>query len=168
VRSLRNGKPFRAYCEIYKAEGEDDKEKVTEGWIELEGTVFKLSPGAYDVRIENQEDSNAPRVTFAAVTVEAAKSVEKVAEFSGGILKAKAIRNGKALRAYCEIYKTPGEDDSEKEKVTEGWIEAEGTSFKLTPGSYDAAVECSEPDEKKEFKKITIEANKVQTFDAQF
>jgi hypothetical protein len=52
-------------------------------------------------------------------------------------------------------------------KVTEGWIEAAGTAFKLTPGVYDLIVENSETSEKKEFKGVTVEAGKTQTLDAQ-
>ena len=167
VSALRNGKPTRAYCEIYKANGEEDKEKVTEGWVEMEGTIFKLGTGSYDVKVENQEDANMPKANFAAVVIEAGKSVEKIAEFSGGTLNVKALRGGKTVRAYCEIYKS-GEGDSEREKVTEGWIELEGNTFKLSPGTYEAAVECSEPDERKDFKGIAVEANKIQMLDAAF
>ena len=172
VKALRNGQPFRAYCEIYKPKGGEDgrKERVTDGWVELEGTSFKLQPGTYDVSVQNNDDAGKPTVSFSGVTVEAGKAVEKVADFSGGGLKVKALRNGQPFRAYCEIYKPQGGEDGEKERVTDGWVELEGTSFKLQPGTYDVSVQNNDDAGKPtvNFSAVAVEAGKSVEKTAEF
>jgi Ca-activated chloride channel family protein len=172
VKALRNGKPSRAYCTILKAEeGEDEEkeqEKVAEGWIEPEGAAFKLAPGVYDVQVLNEEDVNRPTVSFTAVAVEAAKSVEKVAEFSGGTLKVKVTRSGKPFKAYCFVFKASESEEVEQAQVADGWVEPDGTSFKLTPGVYDVRVEDSDTGDEKLIEAAAVEAGKVQTVEAQF
>lgn len=170
VKAQRNGKPFRAYCEIYKAGADQDEEKakVDEGWADAEGGTFKLVPGVYDLKVINSDDAGHPHVTISAITVEAGKIVERVAEFTGGTLKVKALRNGKPFHAYCEIFQKDGDDESRK--ADEGWVEGEGTSFKLRPGVYDVKVQNSEDSDKPivEFAGTAIEAGKVVEKVAEF
>ena len=73
--------------------------------------------------------------------------MEKVAEFSGGTLKVKALLNDKPFRAFCLIYRKQ-EEENEKKKIAEGWTDVEGTGFKLTPGVYDVVVENQDGAEK--------------------
>ena len=54
--------------------------------------------------MENQEDTGRPRLSFVGITIEAGKTTEQVAEFAGGTLKVKAMRNGKAFSAYCQVF----------------------------------------------------------------
>jgi Ca-activated chloride channel family protein len=141
VKALRNGSSCKAYTIIYKTGA--GEEKVTEGWAEAEAAGFKLAPGVYDAVVEDREDLNKPSVTLPGISIEAGKTIEKVVQFSGGTLKIKALLNDKPFRAYCVVYKAQ-EEENEKEKVSEGWIEAETTSFKLTAGPYDVVVENQE------------------------
>ena len=165
VKVLRNGIPSRGYCLIFKSESNEtkEKEKITEGWAEIEPIGFKLPSGMYDVMVENRTDAGRPTVSLQGVTVETGKIVEKVAEFFGGELRIKALRNDKPFRAYCIIYRADTDEDKEKEKIVESWIETEGTSFKLAPGAYDIIVENQEDVEKPtvNFPGIAIEAGKA-------
>ncbi|HYA43721.1 MAG TPA: VWA domain-containing protein, partial [Syntrophobacteraceae bacterium] len=163
IKALMNEKPFRAYCVIYKAQEEDnEKEKVTEGWIEGESTSFKLVPGPYDVVVENQEDAIRSTVNFTGVKIEAAKTVEKVADFSGGTLKVKAQRNGKPLSALCKVYRAGEAESEEKAVLAQVWTGGEGTAIKLEPGAYDVIVENQEDANAPpvSFKGITVEPGK--------
>ena len=134
VKALRNGKPCRAYCGIYKsqADRETGEEKVNEGWAGEEG--FQLPPGAYDVVVENQQDLDRPSVNFHAVAIEAGKPVEKIAEFSGGSLKVKALRNAKTPSGpIASSTRLMAMRDKESVKVAEGWTELDGAVFQFTP-----------------------------------
>jgi Ca-activated chloride channel homolog len=164
VKALRNGIPATASCTIYKAIADQNKgkEQITVGAIDVKGKEFKLAPGAYDVLVEDLEDFNRPSLTFQGITVEAGKSVEKVAEFFGGELIVKALRNGKPFQAFSIVYKANEDEEREKEKAAEARIELEGTHFKFTPGSYDVVVvnqdDASRPTVS--FQGLAIEASK--------
>ena len=110
MKALRNAKPFRAHGIVYKAQGDEDQEsvKVAEGWTEPEGVVFQFTPGVYDLTVENQEDADRPTISFQGISIEADRTVEKVADFSGGTLKVVAKRNGKLFSAYCTIFRGGG------------------------------------------------------------
>ena len=165
VKALRNGISVKASCAIYKAgtDQEKGKEKITESAIDGTGKEFKLAPGGYEVTVEDLEDANRPSLTFKGVIVEAGKTVEKVAEFSGGTLVVKALKNGKPFQAFCIVYKTNEDEDKEKEKAAEARIELEGTPFKFTPGAYDVVVVNQEDETRPtvNFQGIEIEAGKT-------
>jgi hypothetical protein len=84
VKAVKNGKPLRAYCRIFEAGGDEGKKIVAEDWVEKGGVSFNLSPGVYDLIVEDYDEAGTSRVTFPGITVEAGKIVEKVAEFSVG------------------------------------------------------------------------------------
>ena len=164
IKALMNDKPFRASCLIYKAQEQDnEKDKVAEGWTDPESTGFKLTPGAYDVVVENQENADKSTVNFTGVGIEAAKTVEKIADFSGGTLVIKALRNGKPLSADCKVYKADGPDGAEKTVLSDVWTGSEGAILKIKPGVYDVVVENREDANSPpvNFKGITIEFGKT-------
>jgi Ca-activated chloride channel homolog len=165
AKALRNGVSVNASATIYKAgtDQEKGKEKITVGSIDGKGKEFKLAPGGYEVTVEDLEDADRPLLTFSGVMVEAGKTVEKQAEFSGGTLLIKALRNGKPLQATALIYKTIQDEEKEKEKAAEARIELEGTPIKFTPGSYDVIV-INQEDESRptvSFQNLVIEAGKT-------
>ncbi|MFP5213784.1 MAG: vWA domain-containing protein [Acidobacteriota bacterium] len=166
VMASRNGKAFSALCTVFPAEGEERK-IVTRGWAREEGATFQLLPGVYDIVVENQEDASKPKVELKGITIEAGKTVEKIAEFSGGTLKVKASRNGKVFAALCTVFPAEGE---ERKIVTRGWAREEGATFQLLPGVYDLVVENQEDASKPkvELKGITIEAGKTVEKVAEF
>jgi len=160
VKALRNGVPCRANSVVYKS-GEAE-ERVTECLTDAESPDFKLAPGTYDLVVENRVDAHKPTVSFKGIQIDAGKKVEKVAEFFGGTLKVKALRNDKPLRAYCAIYKAVEDEEKDKEKVAESLTEIEGTAFKVPAGAYDVIVENQEDPDRPtvSFPGITIEAGK--------
>ena len=172
VKALRNGVSVNASCSIYKAGGDQEKgkERITGGSTDGKGKEFKLAPGSYEVTVEDLEDANRPSLAFQNVVIEAGKTVEKVAEFSGGALIVKALKNGKPFQAFCIVYKTNEDEDKEKEKAAEARIELEGTQFKFTPGSYDVVVVNQEDATRPtvSFQGVAIEAGKTVEKTADF
>ena len=168
ISALRNGKPFSAMVSISKAaQGTDEKkENVINDWTEVTGKTWKLSPGVYDVLVINREDAGNPELTFSGITVEAGKTAEKTAEFSGGSLNVKAMRNGQPFSAYCRVLKA-GTNGEEQKEVTNGWTDVKGASFKLPPGDYNVIVEDRDRKSNKEFNGLKIEAGKTQDVEAQ-
>jgi hypothetical protein len=57
------------------------KKTVASNPISSGGEEIKLIPGVYDLTVKNQEEAGNPTIIFAGITVEAGKTVEKVAEF---------------------------------------------------------------------------------------
>ena len=114
----------------------------------------------------NREDAGHPELTFSGITVEAGKTAEKTAEFSGGSLNVKAMRNGQPFSAYCRVLKA-GTNGEEQKEVTNGWTDVKGASFKLPPGDYNVIVEDRDRKSNKEFNGLKIEAGKTQDVEAQ-
>ena len=172
VKALRNGVSAKASCTIYKTSTDQDrgKEKITGGSTDGKGKEFKLAPGDYEVIVENLEDADRPSLTFQGIRVEAGKTVEKVAEFSGGQLIVKALKNGKPFQAFCIVYKANEDEGKEQEKAAEARIELEGTSLKFTPGSYDVVVVNQEDETRPtvSFQGLVIEAGKIVEKTADF
>ena len=106
VKAVRNGKPFLAYCTVFTTGEGKEKEQVTNRWTGEGGAAFELLPGMYEITVENQSDANRPKLNFEGIAIEGGKSIERVAEFSGGTLKVKAVRNGKPFSAYCTVFTT--------------------------------------------------------------
>jgi len=170
VTAMRNGKPLDAYARVLKPAGEEggEGEQVAASWTKEEGCALKLMPGVYDLVVENQQDAGKPTVKIAGVTIEAGKSVEKVAEFSGGTLKVKAMRNGKPLDAYARVLKPAGEEGGKGEQVAASWTKEEGCALNLLPGVYDVVVEDSASKEKKTMNGVKLDAAETKTLDVQF
>ncbi len=172
IRALSYGKPLRAYGEIFKAETDNAKppEKISEGWIENGISSYQLAPGVYDIKVVNREDSKAPIVSFQAIAIEPGQKIEKVADFSGGLLKIRALRNSLPCRAYSVVYKPVDAEGMSEEKVTEGWTDADLPEFKLAPGIYNVVVENRVDAHKPTvtFKGIAIEAGKSTEKVAEF
>jgi Ca-activated chloride channel homolog len=167
VKAVRNGKPLSAYCTVFETGEGKGKKEVAGSHTGEDGFEFQLLPGTYDVEVENQEDAGRTRVSFKATTVEAGKTVEKTAEFSGGTLKVKAIRNGNPFSAYCTGFE-PGEGG--KKEVTGSHTGEDGVEFQLLPGTYDIEVENQEDATRprQSIKGIKIEAGKTVERTAEF
>ncbi|HYA42785.1 MAG TPA: hypothetical protein VEF34_15885, partial [Syntrophobacteraceae bacterium] len=155
-----------ARCTIYQSRGEEEKESITDGWTGEQAAVFKLVPGPYELVVEDREDIGNPKVSFPGIVIEAGKTVEKLAEFSGGTLKVKAVRNGKPISARCYVVQT--DEEGEKKPVTDGSTSEDAAVFKLVPGVYGVIVEDANSREQKEFKAVAIEAAKAQNLEARF
>jgi Ca-activated chloride channel family protein len=164
MKAIRNGKPLNAWYEVINANaaGNSNNVSVAANPIGEKGAEIKLIPGVYDLIIRNQEDAGNPEQKFSEITIEAGKSVEKIADFSGGILKVKAMRNGTPVGAWYEVFKAGADANVEKESVAANPINENGEEIKLIPGEYDLIIRNQEdagnPEQK--FPGITIEANK--------
>ncbi len=125
--------------------------------------IIKLIPGKYDLLVRNQEDAGNPTVNYPGITIEAGKTTTKVADFSGGTLRVKALRNGKPLAAWYDVFKAEEGGNGEKESVASNPIGEEGENIRLIPGIYDLTiknqVDAGNPVEN--HPGITIEAGKT-------
>ncbi len=165
VKAMRNGKPIGAWYEVFKAKAGENNEKenvasnpVGDGLVEI-----KLVPGVYDLLLRNQEDAGNPTVSFAGITIEAGKTVEKIADFSGGTLKVKAMRNGKPVGAWYEVFKAEAGGNNEKENVASNPLGDGEAEIKLVPGVYDLLLRNQEDagNPTVSFAGITIDAGKI-------
>ncbi|MBU1564016.1 MAG: VWA domain-containing protein [Proteobacteria bacterium] len=165
VKALRNGKPVGAWYEVFKAEeeGSEAKESVASNPIGDGGESVKLLPGVYDLTIRNQEDAGNPTMHYPGTLIEAGKTVEKVANFSGGALKIKALKNGKPIGGWYEIFKVDAKGTVEQESVASNPISEEGENVKLIPGAYELKItnQNDSGNSTKDFPGITIEAGKT-------
>ncbi len=165
IKALRNGKPIGAYYEVFKAEaaGGGEKENVVSNPFGGGGEEIKLIPGVYDLTIKNQEEAGNPTVSFTGITIEIGKTVERVADFSGGTLKIKALRNGKPVGAYYEVFKAGAEGGGEKESVASNPVGDGVAEIKLVPGSYDLTIKNQEEagNPAMSFTSIAIESGKT-------
>ena len=175
ITVLRNGEPSAGYYYVYnqgesERGGENEKEPITEGPLEIGADAFKVAPGAYDVVVENTENADIPSLTLRGVTVEPGASVLKKAEFTGGALKVLIFLNGKATRGWCEIYKSAGDEQTQSVKVSENWVDPAGTVFKLTDGRYFLKIKNMDDAARTEtdFPGITIKAGATVEQSAEF
>jgi hypothetical protein len=83
VKALRNGKPFKAFCQVFKQADEEGKsETLDTDWTDVQkGASFNLAPGVYDLKVTDSDDAAKRSVDLKGITVEAGKAVEKAAEF---------------------------------------------------------------------------------------
>jgi Ca-activated chloride channel family protein len=165
IKALRNGKPVGAWYEVFKAEaaGNSDRESVASNPVGDEGENIKLIPGVYDLTIRNQEDAGNPTMNFPGLTIEAGKTVEKVAGFSGGTLKIKALKNGKPVAAWYDVFKAEAAGNGDKESIASNPVGDEGQDISLVPGVYDLTIRNQDNSENavKTFPGIAIEAGKT-------
>ena len=165
IKALRNGKPIGAFFEVFKAEeGENSgKESVASNPFGERGEEIRLMPGTYDLTIKNQEEAGNPTVSFAGISIEAGKTVEKAADFSGGTLKVKALRNGKPVGAWYEVFKAGSGGNGEKEPVASNPVGDGAAEIKLAPGVYDLILKNQEDagNPTMNFTGIPIEAGKT-------
>ena len=134
-----------------------EKQQVTNDYTGEAGASFKLLPGTYDVVVANQEDAGSPGLHFDGIVIEAGKTVEKVAEFSGGDAQGQSRQEGQTF--FGALRGLPGRGGGEdREQLTNDYTGEAGASFKLVPGTYDIVVEDSETQIKKEVKGTVVGA----------
>lgn len=164
ILSLKNGKRFTANIIVYNPE---TNEVVASSDTSVRNPeIVTVLPGLYDVRvIDSWGMDQEPVVSFSRVRIEPGETIEKTAEFSEGYLKVKALKNGKAFTADISVYK---QGKSKREVGTDTSVDNPET-IKLLPGVYDVKVSDSwGTGAFKEFKGISIEAEKTQTIEAAF
>ena len=140
VEVFRNGQPFRAFCDVYKAEDASNKESfsVFERWIEPGGASFKLVPGVYNVYIRDLHDSDRPMMDFQAIRIEDGKSTRQSAEFLAGTLRITAVAqkaSGTSVPPRCLIHRA-GQNPLVDIPATRGELPGGTGSFYLSAGNY--------------------------------
>jgi len=146
------------------------KERVVNDYTGVDGKIWKLPPGVYDLTVTNREDAGSPPLSFPGVSVEAGKTTEKTAEFSGGGLKVSAFRNGKPFSASLFVDTSVQDTGKKEERVVNDYTGVDGKTWKLPPGVYDLTVinraDAGSP--ALNFPGVTVEAGKTTEKTAQF
>jgi len=144
VTVLRNGKPVAAHIGVFIPDKEASVAAATSSTKIDKPVTIRLKPGSYAVRVTDTELPDKPSVTFPGVEIEVGKTVEKTAEFSGGLLKVTATKNGKLFATWVYIYR----QGEKKELTYKHTTEKRPASFKLLPGVYDIKVKDDSVPEK--------------------
>ncbi len=134
------------------------------------GKTWKVSPGVYDVTVQDNVGIGIPVATIQGVTVEAGKTIEKTADFAEGTLKISAVQKGKPFSASLLIEETGNAADKKRERLVNDYTGAEGKIFNLRPGIYEITV-TNQTDPKKpvvKFSGISVEAGKAVEKTAEF
>ena len=131
VRSIKDGNPFKTYVQILTQGGE---KRVAEGWTSAEKpATFRLSPGMYDIRAQDQSVIERPTVDIKNVEILEGQTTERIANFATeGILHVKAIKNNAPAKTYVQVFR-----QEDKKYMGDGWTQEDGrpSEYKLLPGS---------------------------------
>ena len=130
----KNGKPFTAITDIYRA---GNNEKIISGSTRSTNReAFKLASGKYDIKVVDPEVSGGKPVVFKDIEINGGQTVKKTVDFFEGYLRVKATKNSRAIGAKTSIYLS-GSNDRIARNSTQSM---EGMIFKLVPDEYDVRV----------------------------
>ena len=165
VKAIREGVPAKAYFKLYQQE--DDK-YLGDGWTREDGTPaeFKLAPGTYKIRFQDQSVRQRPEVWVENVVVKADETVERFATLQkGGVLRVTATLNGEPHKTYIKVYQQ--EDDK---YLGDGWTQAGGKvpAFHLLPGKYYVTFKDPETKTEQVLGDLSVEPGKAVTANAAF
>ena len=79
VKVLKGGQPYLGFIHIFKA-GTEEKVAASDTSVD-NPEEFKLLPGAYDIRVKDDESDPPALVTIEGVQVEGNKTVERTANY---------------------------------------------------------------------------------------
>ena len=165
VKAIKNNAPAKTYVKVFRQE---DNKYMRDGWTREDGTPaeYKLLPGLYKIRLQDQSVKQRPEVWIENVEVKADQTVERFATFMpGGVLRITATKDGASYKAYVKIY------SQEHDKyMGDGWARADGKAaeFKLLPGAYTAKVEDRKDRSMREIRDIQVQSGKTLTVNATF
>jgi|GEM_PF-524025 len=143
VQAIKGGKEYNAYVRVFPA-GQD--EAVNSGWTNPgEPVIFRLKPGAYDLKVQDTHVTDKPIVEVNGIELASGATVEKKIEFGvEAVLKVQAIKGGKEYNAYVRVFEA-GQDEA----VNSGWTNPDQpVVFRLKPGAYDLKVQDTHVTEK--------------------
>jgi Ca-activated chloride channel family protein len=164
ITALLNDKPFTAKIHVYK---KDTGEEVASTDTSVSNPqIVKILPGTYDIKVTDQwRMQQEPSVTYSAVQIGPATTVEKTARFTEGYLKVGATKGGQPLDAGIYVYK---QGTTDRQASTDTSVNNPET-IPLVPGVYDVKVtDAWGTDEVKEFKGIAIEAQGTKSINVPF
>ncbi|MDY6879224.1 MAG: VWA domain-containing protein, partial [Thermodesulfobacteriota bacterium] len=137
VTCIKDEKPIRAYVKILTKGGE---KHVAESWTGTEKpALFRLPPGMYDIRAQDQSVIQRPTVDIREVEIIEGQKTERVVIFSTeGVLHVKAVKNNAPAKTYVKVHR---QEDSKY--MRDGWTREDGTpaEFKLLPGVYKVSLQ---------------------------
>ena len=113
--------------------------------------VFDLIPGMYDVKVSAVKIVGKPTQEFTGIELTGEASIEKIAQFSSGVLKVAAVQGDTFVDSIVTI-----KDSRTGEQITSGRTYTDYKSFVLVPGSYTVI-----------FKAVKIEGNPEKTLDVE-
>ena len=165
ITAIKEGKPIQAYIRLLIS---GEKKTLTSGWLPETGTVvYKLVPGQYDVRVQDNSVPDKPERELKAIEIQAGERITRKVEFTNeGILELIAIKNNKPFPAYIRIYR-----QEDKKQLVSGWMPKDKpAAYKLLPGIYDIVVEDgSVPSKPKvELKEVAIQPGITIKREAEF
>jgi hypothetical protein len=159
VEVLVNGKKDAAGLYIYQAG--TDKRVATGDTSSDNPRVFKLGPGAYDLKVIYRKSKPEREVRFDGIEIKASETVEKKAEFGEGLLSVEVLVNGQKGAAGLYIF-----DAGTNKRVSTGDTSSDNPRvFKLNPGVYNlkVAYRRAKPETEKVIEGIEIvTAQKVE------
>jgi Ca-activated chloride channel family protein len=164
VRALRDGQPLGAWYDLYAGETPrgPGQPPLASHPIADQGEVIRLVPGTYDLVVREREETATPTLTFTGLRVAAGETIEQVADFSGGDLMVKALRNRRPFNAWYQVLRAGEATAGTDEPVASGPIGIEGATIELLPGTYDLVIQNQEDlgQPVRRFTDIPIEAGK--------
>ena len=113
--------------------------------------VFDLDPGMYDIEVSAVKIVGKPSQEFTGIELTGEESVEKIAQFSSGVLKVGAVQGDVFVDSIATI-----KDSRTGEQITSGRTYTDYKSFVLVPGFYTVI-----------FKALKIEGNPEKTLDVE-
>ncbi len=158
ISAQKAGQSITTYVAVHKA---GDKSYLTYSHTRpAKNAEFKLLPGFYDVKIQDQVVPEKPLVTFESVEVTSGQKTTRTAQFvQEGMLEVAGKRGGEVLPLYVTVHKS-----GEKGYLTYGHSRInKPVTIKLLPGAYDVYVTYQKEKLKEKKMGIVIESGKTES-----
>lgn len=143
ITAVKSGKTVPGTIEIFK-QGSRERYVHDTTVTEAAGKGTELPPGIYDIKVIDEQVQTKPFVALKGVKIEAGKTMEQKADFSGGEVRIAVQKNGRKSTASIYAYQA----GSQAEAASTDSSAENPVSVKLVPGTYDIVVkDTSLPEE---------------------
>ena len=138
VKAIKENAPMKAFVQVHRQE---DNKHMRDSWTREDGTPaeFKLLPGLYKIRLQDQSVTQRPVIRIENVEVKPGETVERVATFGvGGILHVKAIKSNAPCKTFVQVFR-----QEDNKHMRDSWTREDGkpAEFKLLPGLYKISLQ---------------------------
>jgi Ca-activated chloride channel family protein len=137
LKAVKNKQPVAALASLTPLP-DKPKQTVLLSATEQPRRLF-LEPGRFDLLVRHGQAEEERTAEFQGIVIALGDTVEKVADFSDGVLIVKATRNGEPYSADLDIYKAPYKHGDDQYRDSNA-----GNRVTLPPGLYDINVEFPE------------------------